>query len=303
VIGWTSLSTASKVRLARALYRGVVSIRSVAHLPMVVVARRRAVQFELDLGEAIDLAMYLGGAFEFDTHRALRRFVRNGHTVVDIGANSGVHTLPLARMVGERGRVIAFEPTDYAFQRLLRNLELNPDISGRVTPVLAYLDDGRDADAPSSFYASWKLEVTQGQHPKHFGSLQGAGRATAWTLDDYSKANKVRQVAVIKLDVDGFECKVLRGASGLIKRDRPVIIAEICPYALEEHDGSAEEMLGLLSGHGYSFYDERTLKPLPSDPRRLKASIKHNSSINIVALADSGAASFRPPRTGETSTG
>jgi FkbM family methyltransferase len=205
-------------------------------------------------------------------------------------------------MVGARGRIVAFEPTDFAFRRLLRNLELNPDISDRVTPEIAYLDDGqRGGSPPSAFYASWRLEATPGQHPRHFGSLQAAGHAAAWTLDDYSRNNDLGQVGLIKLDVDGFECRVLRGAARLLERDHPAIVAEICPYALEEHGDSAEEMLGILSSHGYSFYDERTFRQLTSDPRQLKASIKQYSSINVVALAHPAAsptvvrgASIRP---------
>jgi FkbM family methyltransferase len=290
VIGWNSVSTASKIRLARALYRGVIGIRAIARLPPIVVAQRRGVRFELDLAEGIDLAMYLGGAFEFDTYRALRRLIKEGDTVLDVGANAGIHTLPLARMVGARGTVIAFEPTNAAFRRLVRNLELNPDLSGRVKPVMAYLDDrGRGDAAPREFYASWRLDIARGQHPKHFGSLEVAGNARAWTLDAYSSAMAINRVAVMKLDVDGFEYKVLRGGVGLLARDRPAIVAEVCPYALEEQGSSAEEMLGLLTSLGYSFYDERTLQSLSGDPKIIAASVKRNSSINIVALAGSRA--------------
>lgn len=285
MIGWNSISTASKIRVARALFRGVTVARSVARLPRVVVVRRRGVIFELDLVEGIDLAMYLGGVFEFNTYRALRRLIREGDTVLDIGANAGVHTLPMARMVGSSGRVVAFEPTNFAFGRLLRNLELNPDISERVTPVMAFLDDGpRSKSTPPAFYASWRLDDTEGQHPKHFGSLGDAAKAAAWTLDAYSSASIVGPVGVIKLDVDGSECSVLRGGAALLQRDRPAIVAEVCPYALEEHGDSAREMLQLLAACGYRFFDERTLKHLPSDPRRIAASIRRNSSINIVAL-------------------
>jgi FkbM family methyltransferase len=290
MISWNSFSTASKLRLARGLFRALTLARAFVRLPQVVIAKRRGVTFELHLVEGIDLAMYLGGVFEYNTHRALRRLINNGDTVLDIGANSGVHTLPMAHMVGISGRVIAFEPTNFAFGRLIRNLELNPDVSGRVTPVMAFLNDGsRNKDAPPAFYASWRLDGTEGRHPKHFGSLEPAAQAVGWTLDAFASATDLGRVAVIKLDVDGSECLVLRGATVLLERDHPAIVAEVCPYALEEHGDSAEAMLRLLAAFGYSFYDERTLELLPSDPKAIEASVKRNSSINILALSKFGA--------------
>ena len=136
---------------------------------------------------------------------------------------------------------------------------------------------------PASFYASWRLD-RPGEHPKHFGSRAPAPRAAAWTLDEYASAAGLPRVDVIKLDVDGYECKVLRGADSLLERQRPAIVAEVCPYALEEHGDSAAEMLGLLLKHGYSFYDERTLRRVSNEPAAIEASIKPNSSINLIAL-------------------
>jgi FkbM family methyltransferase len=246
---------------------------------------RRGVAFEIDLAEGIDLAMYLG-VYERDTHRALRRLVRAGDTVLDIGANVGAHTLPLARMVGSSGHVVAFEPTSFAFDRLLHNLSLNPQLSARVRPVRAYLDDHPGDHRPVAFYARWRLDTASAQHPVHKGSLERADDADAWTLDAYSTAAELGRVAVVKLDVDGFECKVLRGATTLLTRDNPFIVAEICPYALEEHGDSVEDMVALLSGCGYRLFDERSLMPISRDVKALRARIKPQSSINVVALAE-----------------
>src|SRR5438067_8697138 len=132
MLRWNTLRTKDKLRVARMLYRGVAAVRRSLHRPMVVRAMRRGVTYELDLAEGIDLAMYLFGSFEPDTYRTLRRLVRPGQTVIDIGANSGVHSLPMAALVGEGGRVIAFEPTRAAYDRLRRILALNPTLLDRL---------------------------------------------------------------------------------------------------------------------------------------------------------------------------
>lgn len=59
--------------------------------------------------------------------------------MLDIGANIGSHTLPLAQMVGPSGRVYSFEPTDYAFGKQRRNLSLNPELSKRVNALQSML--------------------------------------------------------------------------------------------------------------------------------------------------------------------
>jgi FkbM family methyltransferase len=244
--------------------------------------------FELDLAEGIDLAMYLFGLFEPDTYRALRRLVRPGQTMLDIGANSGIHTLPMAHLGGPECRVIAFEPTRSALGRMRRNIALNPVLANRVTAVQAYLGDGREMGQARGFYSSWRLDKTGAQHPKHFGSLADAAGAIATTLDTYLDRAGVPKVDLMKIDVDGYECGVLRGAERTLRRDHPVVVIELCPYALEEQGDSADSLLQLLRSHGYDFFDERTGKQLPEEADRIKSSIKPDSSINIVALAGTG---------------
>jgi hypothetical protein len=89
----------------------------------------------------------------------------------------------------------------------------------------------------------------------------------------------------MKIDVDGYEAQVLRGARHTLERDRPNLIVELCPYALEEQGDSADTLLGLLLQHRYAFFDERTGKALPDDPDPIKALIARDSSINLVAMA------------------
>src|SRR5688572_20988587 len=116
---WSSLrcadsrlfSTAQKVGLAKMASRVVLSCRKLLGRPAQAQFVRDGIRWQLDLREGIDFSIYLLGSFEPATVRAYRRIVKPGQTVLDIGANIGAHTLPLARLVGPGGRVIAFEPT------------------------------------------------------------------------------------------------------------------------------------------------------------------------------------------------
>ena len=282
---WNAFNTRTKIALARRLARVITAARALRGASESVVVTRHGVRFELDLNEGIDFCIYLLGTFEPDTYRTLRRLVRPGATVLDIGANIGAHTLHLAQAVGGTGRVIAFKPTDYAYRKLCRNLELNPSLARRVVAVRAYLTDRQGMQQAPSFYASWRLDRRPGQHPKHLGSLASAVEARECTLDGYLAAHGVRAVEVIKLDVDGFECKMLRGGRSTLEDHRPAIVTELCPYALEEHGDSATLLLSLLRTQGYRFYDGTSLAPFAGDDDDILRGIPRDGSINVVALA------------------
>src|SRR5262249_24992267 len=95
---------------------------------------------QVDLGNVIEASL-LSGTYDKDLERVFARFVRPGHCCIDVGANVGAVTLHLAKLAGPQGRVVAVEPGPPYFERLARNLELNPTIRERVAPVHAGLGE------------------------------------------------------------------------------------------------------------------------------------------------------------------
>lgn len=281
-----NLPTSAKITIAGVLLRIVRLLRRLGGRSGDLVRCRRAgLDWELDLNEGIQLSIYLFGAFERSTTRALRRLIRPGLTVIDAGANIGAHTLPLARRVAPHGRVIAVEPTCAAVTALRRNLALNPELDGCVTVVHAALGSG-DAAAAGSYYASWPIGGEGDVHPKHRGRRISASGARAATLDEL--ADGLASVDVLKLDVDGHELQVLRGGSRALRKYRPAIALELCPYALAEHGDSLGELTAYLAALDYRLVHERTLRPLPEEPRALERRIPRNGSINAVAVPVGG---------------
>src|ERR1019366_6569447 len=107
----TKLNTAQKIALAKILHHGIKFFRRMAGHSAETEVTRDGLQWHLDLNEGIDFSIYTLGSFEPATVKLYETLIRQGDIVLDIGANIGAHTLPLARLVGEMGRVIAFEPT------------------------------------------------------------------------------------------------------------------------------------------------------------------------------------------------
>src|SRR5215510_443425 len=110
------LSTRNKIEIARFLNLTIVGTRSLVGLPSQVIVRRHNVNWILNLNEGIDFALYLGLYQRLP--RRVTQWVTPGAFVLDVGANIGSHSLPLARAVGSGGCVVAIEPTDYGFSCL-----------------------------------------------------------------------------------------------------------------------------------------------------------------------------------------
>jgi FkbM family methyltransferase len=275
------LSTKTKLAIARTASRAINLARSLTGSGPETVAVRDQVRWMLDLREGIDLALYLG-VYERATAAAIRRLVRPGSVVLDIGANIGAHTLPLAKLVGETGRVHAFEPTAFAHSKLRANLALNPELERRVVAEQLMLTDADGAGPAQEIYSSWPLTARENLHAKHQGELKSTAGARAVRLDDYLAGAGVARVDLIKMDVDGFECHVLGGAPKLLA-SRPIIIMELAPYVLVERGRSLQELKRILDAAGYKLEHETSGAPLPAQSEEIEAMIGDGRSMNVIA--------------------
>lgn len=279
------MKTATKIAIARALHRVARFGRGLAGKPDEGIFSRRGITYELDLSQGIDLAIYLGGIFERRTAVALARLVEPSSLVLDIGANIGAHTLTLAKLVGPAGRVLAFEPTDFAFRKLTRNLALNPKLASRVETFHCFLTTGDGTGVPDAIYSSWPLTGGVELHPKHLGQEMQTEAAQARSLDSILSERADRRVQLIKLDVDGFECDVLRGATAMLREMRPAFVMELAPYSLEERGASLDELLSYFVPNGYGLYTLLARRRLPSTARELQRLIADGASMNVIARA------------------
>jgi FkbM family methyltransferase len=277
------MKTTKKIALARLAYLAVRRGRAFLGWSDHVVASRGGFKYELDLFQGIDFAIYILGAFERSTRRALRRYVRPGMTVLDIGANIGAHTLILGKLVKPGGRVLAFEPTEYAFNKLLKNVTLNPKVDENIQCFQYFLTSYSEPDIPELIYSSWPLTGGQHLHALHLGEAKGTRGAKAAALDKVLADLSINKVDLLKLDVDGFESDVLEGAAEMLKRNGPVVVAEFAPYVHNERGKSFAKFVDILSNLGYSFYDQHTDELLPGRVPDIEAQIGVGSSRNVIA--------------------
>ncbi len=281
------LTTKTKIALARSAYKCVSFARKLAGRSDSTIVKRHAIRYHLDLNEGIDFSIYLLGAFEPGTRKALQSLVKPGDVVLDIGANIGAHTLTIAQSTGSSGKVFAFEPADFAFTKLKRNLALNPSLEAHTFSHQILLAASAAEPPERQIYASWPLETAGAVHPKHRGQLVSAESASVETLDAFVEQEGLTRLDLIKMDVDGHELSVLQGARKTLQHFRPTLVMEMSPYIHSEFQHAFADFVDTLKHCGYELRNADTGKPVPLDTLLLQRLIPDGASINVVAKAKS----------------
>ncbi len=270
--------TRVRLVLARVLYRFLRTILRRDHY----IIRRKGISYAVDLSEGIDLSLFIFGNFQKHVIRNKYVTLEDDAIIFDIGANIGSMALPFAKLAS-RGRVYAFEPTEYAFNKLLKNLSLNRNLAERITPVQLFLSDQTQFEHQIKAYASWPINGSASKtHPLHGGLIKNAASVPAATLDDYCERNDIETIHLIKIDTDGHELKVLKGACETLKKCRPFIVFEIGLYVMEEQQIEFDDFYTYLNRLGYSLLNAKNGKAITL--RNFSKQIPSRSTTDIIAV-------------------
>jgi FkbM family methyltransferase len=174
----------------------------------------------------------------------LDKVLSPGKTFVDVGANFGIYTLIASALVGNAGRVIAFEPSVQSFPVLQRNITLNGLTN--ITAFRVALCDKRGAAC--LYHADDPVSHSLGKDPSWTNEGE---EVTTEILDHLIEQGEIQRVDVIKLDVEGAEELVLRGARKVLSLMRPVVIFEVHPAASARLGLSSYGASNLLKELGY----------------------------------------------------
>jgi FkbM family methyltransferase len=203
----------------------------------------------LDLNIEMQQHVYWAGLSRDDAAivRLARAVLPRDGVFLDVGANVGLHTLAIAHHVSEGGAVVAFEPHPVNYRLLVHNLEQN-----HLRHVVAENFGLAEAAATLTGTAragggNWSL-ASQGEYRFEVRLIP---------LDDYLRDQPLPRLDLMKIDVEGAEVRVLRGARQTIARFHPLIVFEVCPSWLAKMQTSAAELFAELVEHGYSIH------PLP----------------------------------------
>jgi len=208
-------------------------------------------QFCLDTSDYLQRQMY-AGSFERLETRIVRNALRPGMTFVDVGANVGYYTALAAHLVGPSGAVFAFEPSDYAHARLTKMVETSGLESVRIIKCgLA------DVAGERFLYGAVDEEPCE-LHTATMVPCDNPQRALVRieTLDNVAEQLNIMHIDLMKIDVDGLEPLVLKGAANLIARGRiSNILMECVENGFTRWVPARSEIIDYLKASGFRRVD------------------------------------------------
>jgi FkbM family methyltransferase len=234
-----------KARLARAALR---PWRRCADL---VVRDRDGSVFTIpSLEEPIGLHLAADGVYEPELASFLRDHLRPGGVFVDVGANIGVFTVMAARMVGPSGRVVAIEASPRVYPYLEHNVRTN----GLENVRLRHCAAAHEENPGIAFYEAPASHFGMGALSPQFHATPTP--VASHTLDRILAEENVGPVDLVKLDVEGFEANVFRGAHRLLTSDSPpLIVFEFVDWAeARVATGRVGDSQRVLREHGFTLW-------------------------------------------------
>lgn len=192
---------------------------------------------------------WLGDSYEVGETRFLKRILKPGMIFYDVGSNVGYYSLIAARLVQSSGCVHAFEPVSRQFEGLRENIDRN-----QLTNII-----------PNRLIVS----DTIGQMTIHLGPPDNSGKASvvnqvglsaesetvrATTLDAYVRLQSNPAVNAIKIDTEGHELSVLRGATNVLSLSKPLLLVEVKNRLLQRAGTNRDELFQFLQALGYKSF-------------------------------------------------
>jgi FkbM family methyltransferase len=216
------------------------------------------------LGNDMSLCLYVGGSFEPNEFVFLRSVLRPGMVFLDGGANDGLYSLFAARQLGPDGIVIAVEPSEREYERLVANLSVNRLATVRPqkvalgkeqgTGTLAIAEQGHEGqNTMGTSVSNPTVETTRHES------------VVVDTIDELVIREELTRLDFLKLDVEGSEVDVLEGARETIGRFRPLMLLEAEDERLASQRRTKEDFVRLVTAFGYKLWvfdrDSGQLRP------------------------------------------
>ena len=209
--------------------------------------------FDAPLSESVGRSLFLYGVYEPLATDVFSSLLAPGDSAIDVGAHYGDFTLVAAAKVGTSGSVLAFEPQDEVRAVLENNVRINGIRQVRVFP-----DALGDRTGEARLYTASNVLHTGGASlsAAHVGQSDRYAVVPVRRLDDVVPDATRSAFRAIKIDVEGAEAAVLRGASTLIDRSQPAVLFE-ANNLFRNNAGFDSEAFSVLRDHGYVLYGMR----------------------------------------------
>ncbi len=205
----------------------------------------------VDMG--ITPALVSSGIYHKQMTKLIKSTITKGMVCLDVGANIGYFTLILARLIGQEGKVFAFEPEPHNFDLLEKNIAING--YHNITPIQKAVSNknGKAKLFLNRVSLAGHSLATPRKSERQF--VRDTIEIEQQTLDTFFR-DYDGKVDFVKIDVEGAELAVVEGMENIISKNKDlVIITEFFPDALRSFGSTPKEFLNTLLQYGFNLYD------------------------------------------------
>lgn len=203
------------------------------------VVDRDGIKMNVDISDYIGHYIFFG--FKDASVRQLMDLCKPGSNVIDVGTNVGWTVLNLARL-SHTGTVFGFEPDPFNYGQCRDNVKLNSFRNIELFPVGL-----SDVNAQLTM----EVRVPSNRGGNRISTTSQGHKVDVVRLDDFEPVKKATHIDLIKIDVEGYEMNVLKGAVHLLQKHHPVLFIEMDDSNLKDQGYSAKAMIGFLHNAGY----------------------------------------------------
>ena len=230
---------------------------------LVVVANDFRGSFEIDFRSHLLKRLLKYKDYELELVKLIEKYLPADKDVIDVGANVGLFTVLFSKLIENKNKVLAIEPTPAA----LAFLEANVNRNSCNKKVIIHSGVASNSEGSFSInvipgmeeYTSMGKIVHESARDKISNSIKVEGK----TIDSLVGKYGINP-GFIKIDTEGSEYKVLKGAEGILKKYKPIVLSELSEKLLIEQSASCFEVYDFFKGLGYRVVDAYTLLEVTS---------------------------------------
>lgn len=218
-------------------------------------------KFRVGIHSTLVKRILLYGEYEETLTHRVAKYLNKKKDVIDVGANIGLFTVLFSKTIENDNRVLAIEPTQNATKYLEENIRQN-NCSEKVI-----IFNGVAADKPGGYVlntiAGMEEYSSLGQltHSDIIEKKSNLLAVPGQTIDTLVTKYSI-QPGFIKIDTEGAELSVIKGAQQTITNFRPVILSEVSDRLLQVQGGSVKKLFELLHEHDYKLFNAYTMAPV-----------------------------------------
>lgn len=215
------------------------------------IVKRDEISYKVDnLNELHDWYLYYG--FKDFNKELLYSLIETHYNVIDVGANIGEFSLNFAKRINETNKVFSFEPFPKTFEKLQSNISLNKSLQKKILLFNIALSDREE-----EVYIDILDESNLGKNSITKKPNVSALKLETNKIDNFNINDPIH---LIKVDIEGYELKFLKGAYNLIEKNKPMLFIELDSVNLSRHQCSSKDVIVYLKKFNYKIFELKNNK-------------------------------------------